>query len=171
MAFLWWWGWEWLTSAYAFEAALSVEFEPPWPRQKQNRVLPNGRISLNLIFFLLLLIIMLIWAHDGYSAFLKCTANWLLLNKVIDEHIFTKFSQQICNYSVFRLLMKQRCSFPNFWPKKASQNITVYMVIDSKPLFSYGLQTLVCSSFSNLFTKTIISFLQISAFCNCSLRW
>ena len=55
----------------------SSPLEPPWPRQKQNRVLPSGRISFILIFFLLVLIIMLIWAHDGYPVFLKCTANWL----------------------------------------------------------------------------------------------
>ena len=42
--------------------------------------------------------IVFIWAHDGYPAFLKCTANWLCLNKVIDEHIVTKFFQQICNW-------------------------------------------------------------------------
>ena len=42
--------------------------------------------------------IIFIWAHDGYQAFLKCTANWLCLNKVIDEHIVTKFFQQICNW-------------------------------------------------------------------------
>ena len=55
--------------------------------------------------------IVFIWAHDGYPAFLKCTANWLCLNKVIDEHIVTKFSPTNMQLSIFRLLMKQRCSF------------------------------------------------------------
>ena len=51
-------------------------------------------------------------------------------------------------FQYFQIVDETKVFFFQFLAKKASQNITVYMVMDLKPLFSYGLQTLVCSSFS-----------------------
>ena len=67
-------------------------------------------------------------------------------------------------FQYFQIVDETKVFFFQFLAKKGSQNIIVFMVMDSKPLFSYCLQTLVCSSFSNLFTTTINSFLQITEF-------